>query len=456
MTTLWVSGLGDDTTGDGTEGLPYRLPSKALSVASAADIINVVRGYTYAGTCLISLNSITIQAVGEGARPLFRNAAGHGIEIADGVTGTTLRSLQSDGNNTHGINLGEGISGIAIDCHFTNNVSASANGVRTKTAAVGGTFTFRGCVASGNDNDGFATFGSFIMECWYCVAFGNAGAAASDGFTNHDTSAMRMWFCESYGNSRGVAFVSDNGAGASWLVGCYIHDSVLPYEFVSSATGGSGAHVNPDYLVGCAFVPPATDPSGTNIVRFNGVCKGRIWNCTFYNPNVGAVTTQSLDIGSSAGGRVGWSNCRFVSANDNDARHIRTSTSPATQVEFANYNAYDSDTGNKWNIPASTAFAAWKLLSDFNATLLDANSTQAADAVGVPFAYKDAFKLPATSALRGAGTAIDAAIVALGLNYDLFGREITSATPDIGAAQYVAPAGGRVGVGGFLWSLLLE
>ncbi len=41
---LWVSGTGDDVTGDGTSGNPYRTLSFAMSAASSNDTINVLSG----------------------------------------------------------------------------------------------------------------------------------------------------------------------------------------------------------------------------------------------------------------------------------------------------------------------------------------------------------------------------------------------------------------------------
>ena len=45
--TIHIANAGNDTTGNGTEALPYATLAKAVSVAGAADIIGLNRGDTW-------------------------------------------------------------------------------------------------------------------------------------------------------------------------------------------------------------------------------------------------------------------------------------------------------------------------------------------------------------------------------------------------------------------------
>lgn len=457
MADWYVSGTGNDTTGDGSAALPYRLPSKALSVASASDTIYVERGYTYAGTCSISLAGLTIRSYGSGALPILTNAAGFGIEVA--AANVTLRELDSYNNGNHGLSLANGSSGEAWDCVFRENAGATSNGVRVADGAAG-SFTFYRCVAHTNGNDGFSAFGTYVMTCYRCTAYGHAAGAATDGFTNHVSSAMRLWWCESYGNTRGVAFASDNASGASWLVGCYIHENTQR-EFTSDASGGGGVHVSPDFLIGSAFVHLADAVTSNHaVVSFSNSSKCFIWNCLGYQNNAHATnlyhtfnltqTAAQSTYQASMGNCV----CVFGSGVNANAYHVRVSTDVTGNVEavkFIGYNFYDDDATNRFFNGAARSFTTWKTYPDSSGNLIDnapvGTSYYADFTTGRPYTSLALIQsITGRSELLRKGTTLPSEVTDAGLNYDLFGHAITGSTPDIGPAQ--SRRGGITGVGG--------
>lgn len=451
-TTWYVSGSGNDSTGDGlSDATAYRLPSKALSVASAGDTINIKRGATYSGTCTVSLNNLTIQAYGTvtDARPILVNPSSYGMQISANVTGTTLISLDHNGSVNHGLLLNTGTTGTATDCYFRNNTGATTDGAIV-AASASGSFTFYDCVFSNNGNDGVAAFGTYVITCYRCISFGHTSSGASDGFTNHDRSVMRCWFCESYSNTRGVSLTSDNGGGSSWCVGCYIHDNTAE-SYVTTSSGGSAACVNPDFVIGCLIVDPNNPAASRGICSFTGSNKGYFWNNIVYNGNAHATNlAYSLNATATAAQstyQMSAANNLFLlgSSVTDKAYHVRISTDTTGNVEAVKamkYNYYDDVGGvSRFFNGTTRSFTTWKTYPDSSGNAFDnvpaGSSYFASFSQGKPVSSKGMARVTMSNAgLRMKGTALDSAITALGLNYDLYGHVIQGATPDIGCVQF--------------------
>jgi hypothetical protein len=130
MGTIYVRTTGNDTTGDGTVGNPYALPSKAASVAIANDVIDVGVGTFVQGTTQVILPD-DVDMQGAGATTIITSAF---VGIAVVQCHPPCIAL---GNNSQVSNLR--INAIAATCigtwfvapHYNGNDGATTHGSAT-------------------------------------------------------------------------------------------------------------------------------------------------------------------------------------------------------------------------------------------------------------------------------------------------------------------------------------
>lgn len=119
-THLYVSGTGNDTTGNGTVGNPWRQPSKAwehiIANGKQAFAINIERGYQYGGTDAdgagnAGCSNILIQAYGSGSQPILKwsladypddNSSLIGFSNCSGCLVRDLNLRSNDSDNLYG------------------------------------------------------------------------------------------------------------------------------------------------------------------------------------------------------------------------------------------------------------------------------------------------------------------------------------------------------------------
>jgi hypothetical protein len=122
-TRYYISGTGNDTTGDGTTGTPYRTLSKAVTVAGAsADDIrySLECGYSYAESATLTLTGdrCRVDSYGSGARPRID------------FTASTAFDIRGDDFSCDGIAVGRSNSAADL-LAFTTNAAESVGPRRT-------------------------------------------------------------------------------------------------------------------------------------------------------------------------------------------------------------------------------------------------------------------------------------------------------------------------------------
>jgi hypothetical protein len=306
MTDIYVADTGNDTTGNGTAGNPYRTPGKAAGVAAAGDtiflkysatpydvttatpnvaggVVNVSVGNDAGVTRLVGYDTNAAVGNTDANRPTIRLTVGS-------CTAVTLSTMQTEAQNVI-VNCNSQTSSTAFGdpggdygsrftrCKALNFTAAgfalSANYVMGAVAceATGGTSaatagfyvsgqggSLYGCVARANACPGFlsnANANVFLRS----VAANNSGAS-SDGFQFGGASSA--FHCTAYNNGRHGFYHSGYGR-AGMIAGCLATGNA-GYGFRIDQTGDPLV-----YLLTCAGY---SNTSGNTVLATGVVSEG--------------------------------------------------------------------------------------------------------------------------------------------------------------------------------------
>ena len=276
MASIYVSTLGNDTTGDGSQGNPYATLSKAHTVASNYDQIYMKNDGTYNVTTNLTITK-TVRIAG------YNTVIGDGgkATIDGGTSGVSYIVLTLSGTNIS-------LSDLIIN---RNGASGSANLV----SGSGGQLRLLRCVLANALGANLSWVGTGVMLA-ECELYGAGGI----GFSNSGfgVAARRSIFHDnsSHGFSTGSALYQ-----------------ALFEDCIFDSNGGIGAYLNGGTmlltLLNCDFYNNTSDGVRVNDFAVNGVLN--IENCNF-------IKNGRYGIGNDGGGQTVWGrvlNCGFGSGN---------------------------------------------------------------------------------------------------------------------------------------------
>ncbi len=295
--TYYVSPTGNDTTGDGSIGNPWKTIPKAVTAASAGDTI-YLRGGTHSYTSTISItkngasgNPITLQAYldeaavvdfdgqpyGSSSRGIsvsgnywhlkgftIQNAGDNGLYIAGSYN--IAEQIVSRMNSDSGIQLHEeGSYNLVLNCDSYLNYDApnngeNADGFAVKSDTIGPGNIFSGCRAWNNADDGFDLYytqNAIVFEdCW---AFRNGENLWGASSWNGDGNGFKL------GASSGYHVLIRCVAYDNWHNGIDINGDTLPVEVYNCTVVACGVNFYFDEPVASVLRNNISHQSSVNI-----------------------------------------------------------------------------------------------------------------------------------------------------------------------------------------------
>jgi len=356
--SVYVSGTGSDSTGDGSAGAPTKTIAKAISIARASGSSNVVlemgtypeslriadaatelridggwkrTGLVWTRSCEPKVRSLTaitspdaIAVIGEGTKK--RTGLSHLSVLTkpNGAPGESLIGVLLRGPDSIffledvAIQVGKAGAGataattpttLAPACDgYTACTATGAEGLGGKSGAAGpaGTFTKDGYVAvdgapgdkgTNGTNGSAGGPGSSMDNCnWGCSG---SGGCDSSKLT---TSASKAGKC-GCGGIGGAGGASGHGGGAS--VGALIvgKNATLSIKFAAlvAADGGAGSHGGTGATPSAATAGSVGDPSYCH----KGGCTGTISACYYADGPTGTLIPGGTAGGAGKGGGKG-------------------------------------------------------------------------------------------------------------------------------------------------------
>jgi hypothetical protein len=188
-TIIYVSTLGSDSTGNGTNANPFATIQKALTEAATGDIIDVAAG-TYTGDITPSVNNLTIKGNGS-ASTILNLGAGYGVNLDNGlsITGVTFTGFTVNASPTTSYALkaykadGLTLTDDTFNGSAGNNSSNKDGGVDINTTS---NVTFNNVTSSNFYKNGFADTPAYTTadstNPGNNITF-NAVTASNDGWT---------------------------------------------------------------------------------------------------------------------------------------------------------------------------------------------------------------------------------------------------------------------------------
>lgn len=251
----YVSPTGSDTTGDGTSGLPWRTPQKAVDTAPTGGIINIAAGRNY-GRCDVptgkSFSFICTGLVIIGEHIVEADVAS--VAFANGINTVTLSS--GVGSGFVDLTVQEAVDPTLPNVtHFqvSNTVASTAN--VTGTQNTGKAAAYRATPAQFGTSDKRNLTGKFETEivAWKATAGAPASVAGTGraywygatfvGGASISSAGARMVL----DNCRSLGAVGQNfssAAGFSILYGSIIVGTGAGGQDVIDYGGGSGCEIN--------------------------------------------------------------------------------------------------------------------------------------------------------------------------------------------------------------------
>ncbi|MDI6723994.1 MAG: hypothetical protein QMD61_05055 [Methanobacterium sp.] len=284
-TDIYVSPTGNDTTGDGSQGNPYKTIAKGISMVSPGGTVHVANG-TYTGTGNVNLTinkNVTINGESRDSAIIDRQNLNRIFIISSGynitLTNLTLRNGLASNSNGGAIQNNGGTLTIN-NCALTNNrASRTADSTAVYGGAIynTGTLTINNSIFTGNTvtsgslNDAFggAIYSTGSITITGSTFSGNnatssSGTANDDGgaiYTNGNLNIDNSSFTNNTAGQDGGAIYSNsnlsinnssftsnaggmtnNGAGGAICIG---DGSILGMNLTitnSTFTGNSGQH----------------------------------------------------------------------------------------------------------------------------------------------------------------------------------------------------------------------
>ncbi len=258
----WCTAAGNDGTGNGTTAAPYATLTKALSVASAGDIIRVDAGlYLNQSAITVSLAGITI--VGHNnSSAIFSLTAGTANFLTLNANNITISDIAVKGYNSNTALQGKAITvtdvfnTLIYNVYFDSCVSASggeaplyistasnqnSNTTVRKCSFIGNTGNYGGGIdVCSNTNNGAVTNVVTIDSCYFennGKNLFNGGAlliyngASSGGSTKAPqitlTNSTFGNLCTGNKAMRGGAVYIDNGAGLTANNNCFLNNQAI-------------------------------------------------------------------------------------------------------------------------------------------------------------------------------------------------------------------------------------
>lgn len=251
MATKYISPTGDDTTGDGTSGNPYKTINKAYTESSAGDTIYCLPGtydwglddnntYTSARTLTSAAATGVIFGAGTGTNYLWQFQAGwtvSNITFSTVSLGTFGTFLQESSDNL-----------IFLNCIFENLTLASGHGLFGGEVADGtGTITLQGCL---------------FKDC------GGAGAFTNCSIIRNTRNLLNvsMINCTVYTNilATNTIYITSTNVGKTTNVALknniFVNDNGTPVAFDTNSGGGTTTFTgsNNDITSGYSSPPSLT------------------------------------------------------------------------------------------------------------------------------------------------------------------------------------------------------
>ena len=260
--TLYVSPTGDDGSGNGTIGAPYRTLTAAVDAATAGATIVLANG-NYAATdgeaFPIDVSGLTLQGESAGGTLLSGSSAAlHGLTAASGDT--TIRDLTVTGFSTTAAGANVLITGGTV---LLEDVIVS-NGARGGIIIQDGSVTLRSVAVSGNVDDNVLVRGNTTLQVVDSLISDSVNA---DGIDVGDDATLKLRTTEIVGNDGSGIELNDGGAAdlgtASDPGGNTITGNALE--------GGDAAQLDDERPAGATLVPAIGNDFG---VALSGVRTG--------------------------------------------------------------------------------------------------------------------------------------------------------------------------------------
>jgi hypothetical protein len=193
--TLYVSTGGDDNSGSGTAGAPYRTVTAAVNAAPAGSSIRIADGVyaAAAGEAFpLDVSGLTLRGQSAAATILSGSSAAlYGLTMAGGETTVSDLTIKGFGTDATGANVWIGGGTVILEDVITSG------GARYGLQAIGGIVTLRSVTVSGNDDDNVFVRGSAELEVFDSLV---SGSITADGIDVGDSARLRVRTTQVVGN----------------------------------------------------------------------------------------------------------------------------------------------------------------------------------------------------------------------------------------------------------------
>lgn len=354
MATRYFSQAGDDTTGNGTQLLPYKTRAKATSVSVAGDTLLFNKGDTWtsadAPLTISSKNGVTVGAYGTGANPVFQGSVTFdNIDVADAQT-CTISDIyfQCDSGDGTNISIGGNVTGIVVhDCRFNDGTYAIQGG------SVTGTGIFYNCYSRRMKEDCFSTHSTFTFEAYNCTFvetdFGwvDPNGSKGDAISTHDTGTSNVHHCFFYDCKRANRSVNSSGTSV------FHHNLVIsnnqPHLLLQQVGGSMIAYDNIFICTGTYQTVVVGQQSG--VLTF--------YNNTIINTSSHASTINILANTSATVNLV--NNISVLAGNTGYHVSIDITGLGGTTLLTSDYNCYYPVASNNFDaVAAQVNFTSWQ------------------------------------------------------------------------------------------------
>jgi hypothetical protein len=260
-TTLHVAPDGDDVSGTGSAGQPYRTLGRAADQAPAGATIMLASG-TYSAASgeafPIDISGLTVRGQGEADTIIAgTTAALYGLTIASGET--TIRDLSVQGFGTSPVGANVLVEGGSVRIEDVIIADGARHGIQITSGAV----TLRSVTVTANQDDNVSTNGTVTLDVFGSVISASADA---DGIDTDGNTTLRV---------RDTQIVDNDGSGIELNGGTAdlgtIADPGGNTLTGNAIEGGSSAQLEDDRPPGAPLITAVGNDLGTPV---SGVVTG--------------------------------------------------------------------------------------------------------------------------------------------------------------------------------------